>query len=81
MFNTQQLSDRFKKDLVIQELSHNEGTKKFTTFPLKDGSRSVIKTETKELVTETSGINIMDTRGQILMDDREIKQIDLLIDV
>lgn len=81
LYNTQKLSDKYEKDLVIQQLSHNEGTKKFTNLTLKPSSRSVVKTETKELVTETSGVSVMDTRGQVLMDDKEIGQIDVLIDV
>ena len=70
-----------KKNLIIQKLTRNEGTTKFTKCPLKEGTKHVLKANEKELVIETSTINLLDTRGQIMMDDKEIKQIDFIIEV
>jgi hypothetical protein len=67
--------------LIIQKLTNTEGTKNFTKFTLKQQKKNIVQTETTQLVTETSQINIYDTRGQILMDEKEIKQVELLMEV
>jgi hypothetical protein len=48
---------------------------------LKQAKKNVIETDTTQIVKETSQINIYDTRGQILMDENEIKQVELIMDV
>lgn len=71
----------YNANLIIQKLSDTEGTKKFTKFQLKQSKKLVIQTETTQISQETSQINIYDTRGQILMDDKEIQQVDFIMQV
>ena len=81
LHNTLELNDDMKKNIIVQKLTRNEGTTKFTKCQLKEGKKYVIKADQKELIIETSNVNLLDTRGQIMMDDKEVKQIDFIIEV
>ncbi len=75
------MPNEYNANLIIQKLTHTEGTKKFTKFTLKAEKKNVIQTDTTQIIKESSQINIYDTRGQILMDEKEIKQVELLMEV
>jgi hypothetical protein len=81
LYNTTNLPKEYDANLIIQKLTNTEGTKKFTKFILKKEKKNVVKTETTQIVSETSQINLFDTRGQILMDDNEIEQMELIMQV
>jgi hypothetical protein len=81
LYNTTNLPKEYDANLIIQKLTNTEGTKKFTKFILKKEKKNVVKTESTQIVTETSQINLFDTRGQILMDDNEIEQMELIMQV
>lgn len=67
-------------NLKIQELLHNEGTKKYTKIEIKKGIRNVMKTNDETYIYENSSINMIDTRGQILLDEKEKEKINLCLD-
>ena len=46
---------------------------------IKPGKKSLIDAGSRKLVIENSEIAVFDTRGQILMDEKEINQLNLLI--
>lgn len=57
----------------------NEGTKKFTKAIVKENKKSLISAGDRQIIIDNSGISVYDTRGQILMDEKETCQLDLLI--
>lgn len=73
------LSQDLKEKLIIKGLDLNEGTKKFTKAVIKEGKKSLISSGDCHLIIENSGIIAFDTRGQILMDQKESSQLELLI--
>jgi len=80
LYTTNKLPNEYNANLIIQKLSNTEGTKKFTKFSLKQPKKVVLQTENTKIVKESSQINVYDTRGQVLMDEREIKQIELIME-
>lgn len=81
LYTTNKLPLEYNANLIIQKLSDTEGTKKFTKFALKQPKKTVIQTEKTKIVKETSQINVYDTRGQVLMDERELKQMEFIMQV
>ena len=81
LYLTTKLPSEYNANLIIQKLNNTEGTKNFTKFSLTQPKKTLIQTETTQIQKEISQINVFDTRGQILMDDREIKQVDLIMQV
>ena len=81
LYLTTKLPLEYNANLIIQKLNNTEGTKKFTKFSLTQPKKTTIQTETTQIQKEISQINVFDTRGQILMDEREIKQVDLIMQV
>lgn len=47
-------------------MKHNEGTKKYTKVQIKALDRNVMSTENQTFIYESSAVNLIDTRGQIL---------------
>ncbi|MCQ2815739.1 MAG: GTPase domain-containing protein [archaeon] len=68
LFNTKVLPPEIIKKLIIKGSDENEGTVCFTKFILQEESLLY------------SGIILFDTRGQILMNDKEKEQFKILID-
>ena len=77
-FDTQ---DEIIQQLEIKNLKHNEGTKKYTKVQIKPLDRNVMSTENQTFIYESSAVNLIDTRGQILLDDREAEKMSLCLEV
>lgn len=62
-------------------MDENEGTTKYTCFPLKESvfSKMVVGNKVHDL--RSLGIKIFDTRGQIWMNNREGTEISMLLQV
>lgn len=73
-------ADLLKRHLVIRKLSQNEGTEKFTCLPLKPSQMSTVQSGRQEYRYKTLGVNLFDTRGQILMNEKEKKQLSMVIE-
>jgi len=73
------LSETLSKKIVVQNLDQNEGTKRFTESLIKEGKKSLISAGDRRIIVETSSISVFDTRGQILMDTKEMNQLELQI--
>jgi hypothetical protein len=48
---------------------------------LKPSKKSLIDAGSRKIVIENSEIVLYDTRGQILMDEREVEQLNLMLNV
>ena len=75
------LPEEVKQKLIIQSLDRNEGTTKYTKIVLKPSKKSLIDAGSRKIVIENSEIVLYDTRGQILMDEREVEQLNLMLNV
>ena len=73
--------DKISTELVVKDSLENEGTTKFSCFKLKEGVKSTMKINGKTLVQGTLGISLFDTRGQIMMNQKEETQMDYLMQV
>jgi hypothetical protein len=62
-------------------LKHNEGTKKYTKVQIKALDRNVMSTENQTFIYESSAVNLIDTRGQILLDACEAEKMSLCLEV
>lgn len=63
----------------MKGLDQNEGTRRFTESVIKEGRKSLISAGDRRIIVETSSISAFDTRGQILMDSKEMNQLELQI--
>ena len=69
------------EELVIKNKKGNEGTTKYSVFTLKEYISHVMVVQGKKAVRKNAGIRLMDTRGQIYLDDKEEAHIDLMMSV
>jgi hypothetical protein len=81
LHNICSLPEDLKQKLIIQSLDRNEGTTKYTKIVLKPSKKSLIDAGSRKIVIENSEIVLYDTRGQILMDEREVEQLNLMLNV
>lgn len=67
--------------LLIKKLDANEGTTKFTKVEVQKAQKNILKAGGVSYEYKTSGICMYDTRGQILLDDKEKEALNIMIDV
>eukprot|EP01017_Pseudomicrothorax_dubius_P021372 TRINITY_DN2304_c0_g2_i1.p1 TRINITY_DN2304_c0_g2~~TRINITY_DN2304_c0_g2_i1.p1 ORF type:complete len:392 (+),score=87.48 TRINITY_DN2304_c0_g2_i1:98-1273(+) len=78
-------SEELSEYLIVKDLDGNEGTKAYTSFTLKRPTRAEVRLDRAEAAAVkpaflgSTGISIIDTRGQILMDDREVNQLQVML--
>ena len=75
------LPSEISDQLIIHKMLGDTGTEKFTSIPLKKTSKTILNAGQKILLQKTSEINIIDTRGQVSLDDKEKGQLNVMIDV
>lgn len=75
------LPPELEKKLIIKQLSGNEGTTKYTRVQVKQPRSYVLKSAGMSYEYKVSGIDMYDTRGQILLDDREKEALNIMMDV
>ena len=63
----------------MKNLDQNEGTKRFTETKIKEGKKSLISAGDRRIIVENRSISVFDTRGQILMDSKEMNQLEVQI--
>lgn len=68
-------------ELIIQNKKSNEGTTKYSIFTLKEYISHVMMIQGRKAVRKNAGIRLMDTRGQIYLDQKEFAHMDLMISV
>jgi hypothetical protein len=68
-------------ELIIKSKKGNEGTTKYSIFTLKEYISHVMMIQGRKAVRKNAGIRLMDTRGQIYLDQREFAHMDLMISV
>jgi len=64
--NSINIPEEVAKKISIANLSHNEGTRRYTKIPIKSPNKNEFVIDGRKYTYEDSGINLIDTRGQIL---------------
>jgi len=75
------LPPELQEQLVIKKHFNNEGTVKFTKVQIKKPQKNILTAGGTTYEYKQSGINMFDTRGQILLDDKETEAMNIMIDV
>lgn len=75
------LPKQIANTLLIQKLHSNEGTTKFSQVEIQRAQQNILKAGGVSYEYKTSGISMFDTRGQILLDDKEKEALNIMIDV
>ena len=68
------------QNIKIANLTHNEGTRRYTKIPIKKPNKNEFVIDGRKYVYDDSGINLIDTRGQILLDNNEEEKINIMMD-
>lgn len=70
-----------EEKLLIKKLNANEGTTRFTKVEIQRPQKNVLKAGGVSYEYKTSGINMYDTRGQILLDEQEMEALKIMMEV
>lgn len=70
-----------EEKLIIKQLNANEGTTRFTKVEVQRPQKNILKAGGVSYEYKTSGINMFDTRGQILLDDKEKEALNMMMEV
>lgn len=75
------LPKEISDQLLIKRLSGNEGTTKFTKIEVKPPKTNVVKSGGISYEYKVSGISMFDTRGQVLLNEKEREALNLMLEV
>ncbi len=79
LYGTRSLSKEIESTIIVKGEKQNEGTTLFSKVVLKPAQKKMHDTPLGKMESSTSSIVLHDTRGQIWMDEKELAQLDLII--
>eukprot|EP00743_Colponemidia_sp_Colp-15_P001379 GILK01001513.1.p1 GENE.GILK01001513.1~~GILK01001513.1.p1 ORF type:complete len:393 (-),score=67.46 GILK01001513.1:171-1289(-) len=79
LHNTATIPEEILSKIIVKETDQNEGTLLYTSVPLKESTTRRADVISGEMYGGTSAIRVHDTRGQIWMDSKELKQLEFII--
>lgn len=75
------LPPELENKLIIKRLSGNEGTIRYTKVQVKPPNTNVLRSGGISYEYKVSGIEMYDTRGQILLNDKEKEALRIMMEV
>ena len=79
LYGTRGLTKEIEATIIVKGEKQNEGTTLFSRVILKPAQKKVQDTPVGKMESTSSSIILHDTRGQIWMDEKELAQLELII--